>query len=109
MHTVFAGLALGSLLIVAERDFDAARGQLGMSGSAPLAGVECASTGVDQEDDGLEDFEAVRAELGLSGSAPLVGLERYELTVRPRTARATEAAQPEAGGVSSVRAVGRRP
>jgi hypothetical protein len=70
----------------AERDFTAMRSELGLSGSAPLAGLEQARIPESVWDAARRDFEAVAANQGLSGSAPLFGLERYELTVRPQVA-----------------------
>ena len=71
----------------AERDFVDVRAELGLSGSAPLEGLEEPRAHEPAwEQDARRDFESVHRELGLSGSAPLVGLERYEFTVRPQVA-----------------------
>jgi hypothetical protein len=70
----------------AERDFESVRAELGLSGSAPLAGLEPSAAERAWERRARRDFEAAYGRLGLSGSSPLVGLERYELTVRPQVA-----------------------
>jgi hypothetical protein len=70
----------------AERDFESVRGELGLSGSAPLAGLEPSAAERAWERRARRNFEAAYGSLGLSGSSPLVGLERYELTVRPQVA-----------------------
>lgn len=70
----------------AERDFASVRSELGLSGSAPLAGMEASAAERAWERRARRDFEAAYADLGLSGSSPLAGLERYELTVRPQVA-----------------------
>ena len=115
MHPLIAVLAFGSLTtlwgpvacdalpdssdwayVEAEQDFEAVRGELGLSGSAPLVGLEALRADLTWDDgEARRDFEAVHAALGLSGSAPLVGLESYELTVRPAVAYAAVAALPE--------------
>jgi hypothetical protein len=80
----------------AQRDFDAVRSELGLSGSAPLAGMErAAESGWERR--ARRDFEAVHRAQGLSGSAPLVGLEKYELTVRPQVAYVILATAPARG------------
>jgi hypothetical protein len=70
----------------AERDFAVVQSELGLSGSAPLTGLENARVPEGVWDSARRDFEVVATNQGLSGSAPLVGLERYELTVRPQVA-----------------------
>ena len=70
----------------AERDFESVRGELGLSGSAPLAGLAPSAAERAWERRARRDFEAAYGSLGLSGSSPLAGLERYELTVRPQVA-----------------------
>jgi hypothetical protein len=70
----------------AERDFESVRGELGLSGSSPLAGLETSAAERAWEHRARRDFERAYQRLGLSGSSPLVGLERYELTVRPQVA-----------------------
>lgn len=100
MHRVFAVVAFVSLAAVAsapaselfdahasyleaERDFEEVRAELGLSGSAPLAGLENARDECAWEQAARRDFEAVQRDQGLSGSSPLAGLERYEYSVRP--------------------------
>lgn len=68
----------------AERDFSHVRAELGLSGSAPLAGLERTREERAWEEKARRDFEAAQRELGLSGSSPLAGLERYDITVRPQ-------------------------
>ena len=80
----------------AAQDFDAVRSEMGLSGSAPLFGLEPLPTLSLDEGAARSDFEAVYTELGLSGSAPLAGLEAYELTVRPAVAYSPFAAVAEA-------------
>jgi hypothetical protein len=72
--------------VEAERDFESVRGELGLSGSAPLAGLERSAAERAWERRARRDFEAAYHGLGLSGSSPLAGLERYEITVRPQVA-----------------------
>lgn len=103
MHRVFAVVAFVSLAAVAsvpaselfdahasyveaERDFAEVRAELGLSGSAPLAGLENPRDERAWEERARRDFEAVQRDQGLSGSSPLAGLERYEYSVRPQVA-----------------------
>jgi hypothetical protein len=76
----------GESFLEAERDFAVVQSELGLSGSAPMAGLEVARVPESVWDNARRDFEIVATNQGLSGSAPLVGLERYELTVRPQVA-----------------------
>jgi hypothetical protein len=82
--------------VEAQRDFDAVRSELGLSGSAPLAGLERAGE-TPWEQAARLDFEVMQGSLGLSGSAPLVGLETYALTVRPQVAYVILASAPARG------------
>lgn len=103
MQRVFAVMAFVSLTAVsgapatelfdahvsyveAERDFEEVRSELGLSGSAPLAGLEGRRDERVWEERALRDFETVQRDQGLSGSSPLAGLERYEYSVRPDVA-----------------------
>ena len=70
----------------AQRDFEAARAESGLSGSAPLVGLGQTRAERAWEQGARRDFEVVQSDLGLSGSAPLFGLERYDFTVRPQVA-----------------------
>jgi hypothetical protein len=105
MYRVFAVLAFVSLAAVpsapaselfdadasyaeAEREFEEVRAELGLSGSAPLAGLENPRAERAWEERARRDFEAVQRDQGLSGSSPLAGLERYEYSVRPQIAPA---------------------
>ena len=121
MHRLIAVLALGSSTLLsrpavacdgwsasanwtrldAAQDFDAVRSEVGLSGSAPLHGLEPLPIALTLDDeDGRSDFEVVYAQLGLSGSAPLAGLEAYELRVQPAVAysAATAVAESSNGG-----------
>ena len=72
--------------VEAERDFEEVRAELGLSGSAPLAGLEGRRDERAWEERARRDFEGVQRDQGLSGSSPLAGLERYEYSVRPEVA-----------------------
>jgi hypothetical protein len=103
MHRMFAVLTFVSLAAVssapasepfgadassveAVRDFYEVRAELGLSGSAPLAGMENRRDERAWEQGARRDFETVQGDQGLSGSSPLAGLERYEYSVRPQVA-----------------------
>jgi hypothetical protein len=70
----------------AERDFAEMSGELGLSGSAPLTGLEPVRVPDSVVELARRDFEAIAVNQGLSGSSPMFGLERYEITVRPQVA-----------------------
>ena len=72
--------------VAAQFDFVAAQAELGLSGAAPMVGLEQTRVPESVFDTARRDFEVVAVSQGLSGSAPLVGLEKYELTVRPQVA-----------------------
>jgi hypothetical protein len=72
--------------VAAQGDFVAAQAELGLSGAAPMVGLEQARVPESVYDGARRDFEVVATNQGLSGSSPLFGLEKYELTVRPQVA-----------------------
>jgi len=64
------GVAHEDSIARAEMDFEARRAELGLTGSAPMVGLEPMESVTSKE------FDERRTELGLVGSAPMVGLER---------------------------------
>jgi hypothetical protein len=63
-----------------DSDLVALEAAAGLSGSAPLVGLE---RGRSWEEQAARELEVVHAELGMVGAAPLVGLEAYQIRVRP--------------------------